>query len=73
MNTTIQPNTQYKNSPLGLIPEDWEVKKFKDILEEGKLGGNYENSEANEGVPVMKMGNLGRGVMNINKVQYLLR
>jgi type I restriction enzyme S subunit len=63
--------TTYKNSPLGLIPEDWEVKKFKEILEEGKLGGNYENSESNEGVPVMKMGNLGRGVMNINKVQYL--
>lgn len=71
MNTTIQNTTKYKNSPLGLIPEDWDVKKFKDILEEGKLGGNYENSEANEGVPVMKMGNLGRGVMNINKVQYL--
>jgi type I restriction enzyme, S subunit len=71
MNTNTQNTTKYKNSPLGLIPEDWEVKKFKDILEEGKLGGNYENSEANEGVPVMKMGNLGRGVMNINKVQYL--
>jgi type I restriction enzyme S subunit len=71
MNTTILHTTEYKNSPLGLIPEDWEVKKFKDILEEGKLGGNYENSEANQGVPVMKMGNLGRGVMNINKVQYL--
>ncbi len=71
MNTTIQHTTKYKNSALVLIPEDWEVKKFKDILDEGKLGGNYENSEANEGVPVMKMGNLGRGVMNINKVQYL--
>ena len=71
MNTTIQHKTKYKNSPLGLIPEDWEVKKFKNILKEGKLGGNYENSEANEGVPVMKMGNLGRGVMNLNKIQFL--
>lgn len=67
----MQNSTKYKNSPLGLIPEGWEVKRFKDILDEGKLGGNYENSEANEGVPVMKMGNLGRGVMNIKKVQYL--
>ena len=71
MNIHTPHKTNYKNSPLGLIPEDWEVKKFKDILEEGKLGGNYENSEANDGVPVMKMGNLGRGVININKVQYL--
>ncbi|MCD8518928.1 MAG: hypothetical protein LRY32_05035, partial [Flavobacterium sp.] len=71
MNITTEHSAKYKNSPLGLIPVDWEVKKFIDILEEGKLGGNYENSESNEGVPVMKMGNLGRGVMNINKVQYL--
>jgi type I restriction enzyme S subunit len=71
MNTNTQHTNKYKNSPLGLIPEDWEVKKFKEILEEGKLGGNYENSESNEGVPVMKMGNLGRGVMNLNKIQYL--
>jgi type I restriction enzyme S subunit len=71
MNIQTQNTTKYKNSPLGLIPEDWEVRNFKDILDEGKLGGNYENSEANDGVPVMKMGNLGRGVMNINKVQYL--
>ena len=24
------------------IPNDWEVKKFREILVEGKLGGNYE-------------------------------
>jgi type I restriction enzyme S subunit len=71
MNTVTQHKANYKNSSLGFIPEDWEVKKFKDILKEGKLGGNYENSEANEGVPVMKMGNLGRGVMNLNKIQFL--
>ncbi|MEM8520649.1 restriction endonuclease subunit S [Flavobacterium sp. PL12] len=71
MNTPTQHKVNYKNSPVGLIPEDWEVKKFKDILKEGKLGGNYENSEANEGVPVMKMGNLGRGVVNLNKIQFL--
>lgn len=31
MNTTIQNTTKYKNSPLGLIPEDWEVKRFGEI------------------------------------------
>lgn len=31
MYTTIQHTTKYKNSPLGLIPEDWEVKKIGKI------------------------------------------
>lgn len=31
MNTQTQHITQYKNSPLGLIPEDWEVKKIGKI------------------------------------------
>lgn len=31
MNTQTQPTHKYKNSPLGLIPEDWEVKKFKQV------------------------------------------
>ena len=53
------------------IPGDWEVKKFREILVEGKLGGNYENAEANNGIPVIKMGNLNRGVIKIDKVQYL--
>ena len=31
MNTTIQNTTKYKNSPLGLIPVDWEVKTLGDF------------------------------------------
>lgn len=31
MNTTTQHTTKYKNSPLGLIPQDWEVKKIYEI------------------------------------------
>ena len=34
MNTTIQHTTKYKNSPLGLIPEDWEVKELDKIVNE---------------------------------------
>ena len=53
------------------IPDDWEVKKLKDILFEGRLGGNYENSEANIGIPVIKMGNIKRGFILANKIQCL--
>ena len=31
MNTKTQQTTKYKNSPLGLIPEDWEVKKVSNF------------------------------------------
>jgi type I restriction enzyme S subunit len=51
--------------------EEWLCKKISKLLVEGRLGGNYENSESNNGIPVIKMGNLGRGEININKVQYL--
>jgi type I restriction enzyme S subunit len=61
----------FKPSPLGPIPMDWEVKKFCEILTEGKLGGNYENAEANNGIPVIKMGNVDRSKIKIDKIQCL--
>jgi len=61
----------YKESPLGIIPKEWEVKRFYEILLEARLGGNYENSESNNGVPVIKMGNLERGTINLDKIQCL--
>lgn len=50
---------------------NWEEKRLGEIMIEAKLGGNYENSESNEGYPLIKMGNLGRGVINLDKLQYL--
>jgi len=47
------------------------IKKSKEILIEGRLGGNYENAEANDGIPVIKMGNLDRGVIKTNKIQFI--
>ena len=63
-----------KNIPQLRFPEfegEWEKKKLGEVMVEGKLGGNYENSEWNKGVPVIKMGNIGRGDINLSKVQYL--
>ena len=53
------------------IPKGWQIKKLKDILIKGRLGGNYENAEANNGIPVIKMGNLDRATIKIDKIQYL--
>jgi type I restriction enzyme S subunit len=33
MNIQIQHKTKYKNSPLGLIPEDWEIKLFSEVFD----------------------------------------
>ncbi|RFM34757.1 restriction endonuclease subunit S [Chitinophaga silvisoli] len=51
--------------------EEWNEKSLHEILVEGRLGGNYENSDAISGMPVIKMGNLERGQMNVKKLQYL--
>lgn len=61
----------YKQTSIGIIPEDWEVYKLKEILASDRLGGNYENSEGNAGIPVIKMGNIGRGNISLSKIQYL--
>lgn len=38
--------TQYKNTPIGPIPTDWEVKKLGDICK--KTGSNLTNADINE-------------------------
>jgi type I restriction enzyme S subunit len=63
---TLVPQLRFQE-----FDEDWKEKKFSALLKEGRLGGNYENSESNNGIPVIKMGNLGRGEININKIQCL--
>lgn len=66
-NSKITAKSFYHSS----IPSNWRIVKFKEIIIEGRLGGNYENAEANTGIPVIKMGNLNRGVIKIDKIQYL--
>lgn len=53
------------------LPSGWEMKRFDEIISRAVLGGNYENSESNIGIPVIKMGNIDRGKINIDKIQYL--
>ena len=71
MEVIVENKKGYKKTKLGWIPEDWNIKGLKEILEVGRLGGNYENAESNIGVPVIKMGNIGRGSIKLDKVQYL--
>lgn len=61
----------YKQTEVGVIPEDWDVKPLRSVLLKARLGGNYPNQSAETKFPLMKMGNLGRGKFNISKIEYI--
>jgi type I restriction enzyme S subunit len=63
----------YKQTEVGVIPEEWEVKTLRNVLKKGRLGGNYPNQDRETEYPLMKMGNLGRGAMDTSKVEYITR
>jgi type I restriction enzyme S subunit len=63
----------YKQTEVGVIPEEWEVKPLRNVLKKGRLGGNYSNQDRETEYPLMKMGNLGRGAMDTSKVEYITR
>jgi type I restriction enzyme S subunit len=71
MSQTVKPG--YKQTEVGVIPEDWEVKTLRNVLKKGRLGGNYSNQDRETEFPLMKMGNLGRGAMDTSKVEYITR
>jgi type I restriction enzyme S subunit len=58
-----------KLSELGEIPEDWDVYSLDKIITSTQLGGNYSNSEAESSFPLIKMGNLGRGKIKLDKLE----
>ena len=60
---------EYKDTKIGRIPKDWKVERINEVLSKSCLGGNYENSESEEGIPLIKMGNIGRGKIKLDKVQ----
>jgi len=61
----------YKQTELGVIPEDWEVKPLREVLSKGRLGGNYPNQDRETECPLMKMGNIARGYIDTAKVEYI--
>ena len=61
----------YKQTDVGVIPEDWEVKSLESILNRGRLGGNYPNQDIESSKPLIKMGNIARGNIDLEKVEYI--
>ena len=61
----------YKQTEVGVIPEDWEVKPLRCVLSKGRLGGNYANQDSETEFPLMKMGNIDRGYFDMAKVEFI--
>jgi type I restriction enzyme S subunit len=61
----------YKQTEIGVIPVDWEAVKIESIIKSAQLGGNYSNDEVENEFPLIKMGNLSRGKIKLDKIQYI--
>ena len=62
----------YKQTEIGVIPEDWTVDTIDSVTLSVATGGNYKNSIQRSPYPLIKMGNLSRGHINLNKIEYVI-
>jgi type I restriction enzyme S subunit len=60
-----------KQTEVGVIPEDWDTPGLGVIIKSMQLGGNYKNSERQTNWPLIKMGNLGRGSIKLDKLEFI--
>ncbi|ALV22233.1 restriction endonuclease subunit S [Carnobacterium antarcticum] len=51
--------------------DDWEQRKFEDVITSIQTGTNLLGSKANLGIPLIKMGNIQRGYFSFNKLEFL--
>ncbi len=61
----------YKKTEVGVIPEDWDCIEFGDCVISSRLGGNYANDVTPSQFPLIKMGNIGRGNIILEKIEYV--
>lgn len=61
----------YKQTEVGEIPEDWDVLSLEEIVKQVRLGGNYPNTRLETNYPLIKMGNMGRGDIRIDTMEFI--
>ncbi len=62
----------FKRTEIGPVPIDWAIKPLGEVLSRARLGGNYPNQDAEAELPLMKMGNIGRGHFDLSKTEYIV-
>ena len=72
-----EPNAKYlandapRVTEAGVLPADWSAVALSDLLSSKQLGGNYKNSSNETAWPLIKMGNLGRGRLNCENIEFI--
>ncbi|MDR4506206.1 MAG: hypothetical protein MRK01_15650 [Candidatus Scalindua sp.] len=61
----------FEKTDIGIYPVDWNIKELGEILQSTQLGGNYANSDKEAEYILIKMGNLGRGHIELKKRFYI--
>jgi type I restriction enzyme, S subunit len=61
----------YKRTEVGVIPDEWEAASVSSLIDRARLGGNYPNTDAYSPYPLIKMGNMGRGNIDLTKIAYV--
>ena len=70
----LNPDAPMKDSGvewLGQVPEHWQCVPFGLLVSRADLGGNYLGGQEENGIPFLKMGNLGRGCIVLDKLECL--
>lgn len=70
----LNPKAPMKDSGvewLGQVPEHWQCVPFGLLVSRADLGGNYLGGQEENGIPFLKMGNLGRGRIVLDKLECL--
>jgi type I restriction enzyme S subunit len=60
----------YKQTKVGVIPEDWDVVKLKEIFEKSFYGISDSTSD-NGKYPVLRMGNMQNGTLDLTELVYI--
>ena len=60
----------YKESPLGWIPKEWDVKPLWHFVPTATYGVSVSMSEDSGGVPVLRMNNIGQGRIDVADLKF---
>ena len=55
----------------GQLPTGWCLAQVEDVILECQYGSSAKTSEEQDGVPVLRMGNIQDGYLDLNKLKYL--
>lgn len=71
MNTMSEKRGYKYTEEFGFIPDDWGYLPLQELVQSMRLGGNYSNTLIENDLPLIKMGNIDRGKIILDKIEYV--